>query len=44
MSHQNTGMKAGVSSYAEAPDKEKLEEVKEKLEASYKEPEGEPSY
>ena len=44
MSHQNTGMKAGVSSYAEVPDKEKLEEVKEKLEASYKEPEGEPSY
>ena len=44
MSHQNTGMRAGVSSYAEVPEEKKLEEVKEKLEDSYKEPEGDPSY
>ena len=46
MSHQNSTMRAGVSPYSLEQEKKSddLKETKEKLEAQYKEPEGDPSY
>ena len=46
MPHQNSNMKAGVSSYAPEDSEKLIEEFrKEQLEAAYKkEPEGDPSY
>jgi hypothetical protein len=44
MSHQNSTMRAGACSYAMEPETKSEKETKEKLEATYKEPEGEPSY
>ena len=46
MPHQNTNMKAGVSSYALEDSENLIEEFrKEQLEAAYKkQPEGDPSY
>tara|TARA_S200000501_G_C20212732_1_gene477946 strand:- start:174 stop:482 length:309 start_codon:yes stop_codon:yes gene_type:complete len=46
MSHQNSTMRAGVSPYSLEPEKKSddLKETKEKLEAQYTEPEGEPSF
>ena len=44
MSHQNSTMRAGACPYAMEPETKSEKETKEKLETTYKEPEGEPSY
>ena len=44
MPHQNSTMRAGACPYATEPETKSEKETKEKLEATYKEPEGEPSY
>jgi len=44
MPHQNSTMRAGACPYAMEPEKKSDKETKEKLEAQYKEPEGDPSF
>ena len=44
MPHQNSTMRAGACPYVIEPETKSEEETKEKLEAQYKEPEGDPSY
>ena len=44
MPHQNSTMRAGACPYVIEPETKSDKETKEKLEAQYKEPEGDPSY
>tara|TARA_B100000886_G_scaffold43766_1_gene26826 strand:- start:213 stop:428 length:216 start_codon:yes stop_codon:yes gene_type:complete len=44
MPHQNSTMRAGACPYVVEPEIKSDKETKEKLEAKYKEPEGDPSY